>query len=1214
MEQQSDDLLIAKTHNLARFFTEQRQVAWVCLVVVLAWGLYGLASMPQRKDPDIPSRTAMVVVPWQGTKPEEVEQLVAKKIEQAIAQNQWATEIKSVSRTGNVTVQFDLAEKGGYDADKELDDIKIKLDAIHDLPNGAGPIMYIKDFGDTSALMLTVASPPADPNEIAWRSQLIETRIRRLRTGLKAGKLPRVSVVVDYPGSIDSAEVQRAVALIAQAIVAQKLASDARFFSGAGFSGADFATSLGDADLLANVHRLVVEKLQTDEFHPDAWPAAAIRDPAQTRTAIQAVAGDKYTYRDLDDFTDTIQRSLKTLPIVSKVDRSGVLDESILLSYSQERLAQYKLRPAEISNIISSRNLPDAGGKLNAPGRALDVTTTGEFRSAGDLRGVIVKVSPDGSPLYLRDLIGITRGYTTPPSFLNHYTRREAGGHWTRSRAITLSIQMRKGQQINVFGQQVNANLEAVKKTLPSDLVLARASDQPLQVKDSIDLFSHSLMEALILVVIVAWIGFWSWRTALLMLAAMPITLAVTFGVIHMLGIDLQQVSIASLIIALGLLVDVPVVSGDAIERELAAGKPRPVAAWLGPTRLFRTMAFATLTNIVSYLPLLLLPGDTGKFLYSLPVVISVSLLSALLVSMTFVPLISSFLLRSNKEPTIEERRRHGFSGWYNRTARKAIQHRKVCFACSLILLVIGAIGLSNLKTQFFPKDLQYFSYLDVWLPNDAPLSATGEAALQVESIVEKVAADYGRQHPEDGHPKETLLSMTTFLGGGGPRFWSSATPEDKQTNYAQIILRTGDKHDTTNLLELLQPEFDKRVTGATIDTRTLETGKPVGIPVQVRVSGADIPTLRREADKLKQIFREAPFATRIRDDWGETSLKSSVDVDVDRANLAGVTNTDVSDALGGALTGLQAGVLREGDRQIPILGRLRMEERAQLSDLHSLYVFSSQQPASVPLGQIASLHLNPEIPKIRRFDQYRTVTVQCWPQAGHLASEVISSVMPKLKTFQDQLPNGFLFRFAGEYKEQTSGFGDLVTVLIICILAIYLALLVQFKHAVKPLIVFAAIPYGVVGAVLALALMGQPFGFMAFLGVISLIGVIVSHIIVLFEFIEERREEGEDLELALIDAGILRLRPVVITVSATVIALFPLAAHGGPLWEPLCYAQIGGLTIATFVTLGLVPILYSIVVLDLKWVRWESGARRDQAPASPDQPRLDGVASQPAG
>jgi multidrug efflux pump subunit AcrB len=475
-----------------------------------------------------------------------------------------------------------------------------------------------------------------------------------------------------------------------------------------------------------------------------------------------------------------------------------------------------------------------------------------------------------------------------------------------------------------------------------------------------------------------------------------------------------------------------------------------------------------------------------------------------------------------------------------------------------------------------------------VWLPEDSPASATSAVAHQVESITRQVAEEYGKSHPEHGHPKEVLQSMTTFVGGGGPRFWSSATPEDRQTNYAQIVLRTKDNHDTTPLLAALQPKLDRQIPGAIIDTRTLETGKPVGIPIQVRVSGEDLPRLRAEAAKLKQIFREVPIAARVRDDWGEPSAREVVHVDADRANLAHVTNADVSDSIDAALHGVSAGVLRDGDKQISIVGRMRMEERAQLSDLHSMYIFSRQDTSPVPVDQVATISLEPVTSKTKRFDQYRTVTVQCWPAEGHLSSEVISAAMPKLKEFQKQLPDGFIFRFAGEQKEQVSGFGDLTTVLVICVAGIYLALLAQFKHAFKPLIVFAAIPYGITGAVIALAIMGQPFGFMAFLGIISLIGVIVSHIIVLFEFIEERREAGEDLELALIDAGILRLRPVMITVAATVIALFPLAAHGGPLWEPLCYAQIGGLTIATFVTLGLVPVLYSFVVLDLKLIRWE--------------------------
>ena len=1179
---------IRNVHNIARFFTEQKHIAWVSLVAALVWGVYGLHNMPQRKDPDIPVRQAMVIVPWQGTSAEEVEQLVTKKIEQAITLNQWATEIKSASRTGSAMIQFELAEKGTYDRDKELDDVKIRLDAIHDLPQGAGPILYIKDFGDTAALMLTVASPPVDQAQVAWVSKLVETRIRQVRSGLVPGGQPRYSIVIVYPKSIDSAEVEREMAWGATELVSQRVVSDVKPFSGAGFAGADFATSLSRADIQAAVRKLINDKLQPDEFHPDAWNPVIIGDPATTSAALQAVAGDKYTYRDLDDFTDTIQRSLKTLPIVSKVERSGVLPENIFLNFSQERLAQYKLKPADFSKLLQARNLPDSGQSVNARGRTISINTTGEFKSPDDLRNVIIGASPNGTPLYLRDLVDVDRGYDSPPTYLNTFTRRDENGRWMTTRAITLSIQMRKGEQIGVFGKLVDANLQNIRKSLPGDLVVARTSDQPLQVRDKIELFARSLIEAVVLVVIVALIGFWSWRTAVLVAAAIPITLAITFGVMNTLGIDLQQVSIASLIIALGLLVDVPVVSGDAIVRALGEGEPRAMAAWIGPTRLFKVMAFATITNIASYLPFLLLTGDTGKFLYSLPIVISCSLLAALLVSMTFVPLISSFLLKSTLETPIEERRKHGFTGWYFRTSKKAIGHRKLCLLCSLALLVVGGLVFSTLKPQFFPKDLQYFSYIDVWLPEDAPLNATREVTRQVESIVQRVSDDYGKSHPEQGHPKEVLLSMTSFLGGGGPRFWTSATPEDRQTNYGEVLLRTKDPRDTTALLARLQPEFDSQIPGAIIDTRSLETGKPIGIPVQVRVSGEDLRVLQAEAEKLKRIFREIPIAARVRDDWGEPTPKAVVHVDVDRANLAHITNADVSDSIKVALYGVTSGVLREGDKQIPIVGRLRMEERSQLSDLHSLYVFSGQGAPPVPIEQAATISWQLERPKIRRFDQYRTVTVQCWPAEGHLPSEVLSAAMPKLQAFQKQLPSGFMFRFAGEYKEQVSGFQDLTTVLVICVFALYLALLAQFRHAVKPLIVFAAIPYGATGAIISLAIMGQPFGFMAFLGVISLIGVIVSHIIVLFEFIEERREAGEELEVALADAGILRLRPVMITVSATVIALFPLAAHGGPLWEPLCYAQIGGLTIATFVTLGLVPVLYSFVVLDLKLIRWK--------------------------
>jgi multidrug efflux pump subunit AcrB len=280
-----------------------------------------------------------------------------------------------------------------------------------------------------------------------------------------------------------------------------------------------------------------------------------------------------------------------------------------------------------------------------------------------------------------------------------------------------------------------------------------------------------------------------------------------------------------------------------------------------------------------------------------------------------------------------------------------------------------------------------------------------------------------------------------------------------------------------------------------------------------------------------------------------------------------------------------------DGDERVPVVARLRMEERARLADLSNLYVYRSQGGQKVSLRQIASLGTGMRQEKIKRRNQFRTITVQAWPRAGSLPSDVVAESRDALKQFTATLPPGVRLEIAGEQEKQDDGFAEMSLVLLISVGLIFIALAVQFQNAIKPFIVFGAIPYGFVGAVAGLWAMGLPFGFMGFLGIASLVGVIVSHVIVLFDFIEEAREKGEGLEDALLDAGIQRLRPVMITVGATLLALVPLALHGGPLWEPLCYAQIGGLAIATVITLLLVPVFYSIAVKDLRIVRWEREA-----------------------
>ena len=1198
---------ITNRRNIPRFFVEHPHISWMLLAGVLVWGWFGYTSMPQRKDPEIPVRVGVAACPWPGATAQQVEQFITRKIEDVAAENKTihpGTDadygIKSISLPGYSFVHIQLDE-GINDTKRQFSDINLKLNALNSqLPQGAGPITFQSDFGDTAALMLTVASPKVDTIEIAARSNSVEAAIRKAReSNPKDREGQPVTVVESFPQSISAREVLDAGYLFQDQATSAGILQDSKIIQGNGFIAFDGVSNKDDGTIWAFIQRFISERLKRSELHPDAWDPAIIRDPSETRTKLSAVAGDKYSYAELDNFSDLIGRTVQGAPEVSKVERRGVLSQTVYLDYSQDRLAAYGLRPADLANVLSARNIIAPGGTVETGERRVTLIPSGQFNTTKSIGDVAVSTTSAGAPVYLRDLVQISRGYQAPAQYLNYYTWRDQNGHWQRSRAITLAIYMRDRKQIARFGESVNLKLSQLHQILPADLILAHTSDQPLQVKENIHLFLRALVEAIILVVIVSLLGFWEWRLALIMALAIPITLAMTFGIAYVLGIDLQQVSIATLIIALGLLVDVPVVAGDGIKRGLAEGLSRSIACWLGPTKLATAIFYATITNIIAYLPFLMLTGNTGEFLKSLPIVMTVSLLSALFVAMTFVPLLGYYIQRApaKPEPTIEERRQRGFYGFYNRLVGKAIKHRWAVLGGSLVFLLIGGFFGSRLKTQFFPEDVQYWFYLDIWLPNDTPLSVTNDAATQAERVVRQVIENSPEVHSKESHT-HLLKSLTTFAGGGGPRFWFSVSPEMPQTNYAQMIVEVTDKETSPLLARPIQDALEKQVAGAWITVRQLQTN-PVENPVELLISAQqdadatkeidDVRTLRKITRQAEDIVAQAPGISVLRDDWFPDNVQQRIQIDPDRANVVGITNADIANASTAAMSGATVGVFKEGDKNIPIVARLRMQERAQLADIKNLYVYSSQTSNRVPLLSVATVGNSLETSRVARREHFRTISILCYPQPGVLASEVLEPILPKLQEFQKNLPPGYQLRIGGERAKQIDGFTNLKLVLLVSLLGIYLALLVQFNNAVKPLLVFAAAPYGVVGSLIALSIMHTPFGFMAFLGIASLIGVIVSHVIVLFDFIEEMHEKGEPLEQALPDAGIQRIRPVMITVLATILALFPLALEGGPLWQPLCYAQIGGLAVATFITLLLVPVLYSIFVLDLKIIRWES-------------------------
>tara|TARA_R100000005_G_scaffold95642_1_gene78002 strand:+ start:12911 stop:16543 length:3633 start_codon:yes stop_codon:yes gene_type:complete len=1196
---------ITETRNTARYFTENRNIAWVLLLAVLMWGAYGYLAMPKAKDPAIQVRVASVITSWPGAEATKIEQLVTRPIERQIALSsalhpvtptKFAVKSMTLPSLSIVQIQLDEDLK---DTKSAFNEINLNLQSLS-LPAGAGPIQFNDGFGDTAAILMTIASPTESPIEISLRARDIAREITAARQSATDTDSNRRSLIVVMPRDISLATPARHMEMFNDFLQASGAIADPVTVSGAGFIGLDFTSGLADTEILQELDQFLETKLAQASFHEDAWPAIMIDDPATTEARLLASPGGKYSYRELDNFSDLIIRHLQTIPLVTVINTSGTVDERIYLEYSQDLLASYGLTPGDVSNAIAARNSDISGGEFHAGGSNVLVQPVGKYKSPEEIGDTAFTKSSTGAPVYLRDIGAVVPGYVSPPNFLNFYNWRDENGNWQRGKAISLAIQMREGGQIGKFGEAVDAVLREIRPHLPDDLVIERVSDQPSQVAENIDLFMTALIEAIVLVVAISFLGFWEWRSAILMMVSIPITLAMTFGIIDTLGIELQQVSIATLIIALGLLVDDPVVAGDAIKRGLAEGQPRTLASWLGPTKLAHAIMFATITNVVAYLPFLMLSGNTGEFLYSLPIVMTTALVCSRIVSMTFLPLLGYYLLRprNRAEPTIEERRQRGFSGLYFRVGSFLINHRKKALLASMLFIALAIPLGKTLKSSFFPDDVQYIFYADVALRNNATIYETRKVTEQAVAIIQKVAQDFGASLDAEskGGPLESIAS---FIGGGAPRFWFSVTPQLHQRNYAQLVMQVNDKELTGEIIPHIQKALSAGIPEAIIDVRQLQTN-PVPYPIEIRLSArsavqsegpeseAEIATLRRLSAELVTLLANAPKTARARDDWGGESLQLRIDIDPDRAFLAGVSNENIAASSSAGLNGNQVTTLQRGDKNIPVVTILTPSERAQLSDLENLYVFPSVGTTKVPLGQIATVEYQLHTERLLREEHFRTVNVRAFPLDGVLPSEVMAEIRSDLDAFEKRLPPGFSMAITGEEANAKNGFQQLIMVLGVSVALIFIALVFQFKSTVKPFIVLAAVPYGVIGALIALALTDSPFGFMAFLGIVALIGVIVSHIIVLFDFIEEMHKKGEPLREALLDAGIVRLRPVLITVGATVFGLIPLAVHGGPLWQPLCYAQIGGLTIATFTTLLLVPVIYSIFVLDLKAVKWE--------------------------
>ena len=1200
--------------NISQFFVNKRPIAWTAMIAVLAWGVYAYVRMPQRQDPIIPVVTGVILTPYPGAEAEKVEQEVTRKIERRVAENPAVEHVKSISRPGISIVYVELFETE-RNAELVWQDIRGKLGEIPDLPQAAGkPTQSFlnKDFGDSVAVMLTISSPPVTDLEIALRARSIRDAIQGHRRQMPApSSAERWAGVLVYPSIVSRSHVLRMGRMLAEHLIEAGIARDAAIVEAPSAGMLDVTLDPGKTrgDLQKATDRWEREAVGATEYQPDVWKPFWIRDLDDLEDELRRNAQDKYTYRELKHFADRIRDRLKQSPFVAQIDLVGVQDERVWLSYSGQRLNQFGITPLSLVDRIRQRNINIPGGQVELPDQNVVVRPTGEYTSAAEIGQTVLGLSKDGYPLYLRDLVEITRGYVDPPDVLNFRTVKVAPGHASgedkgtaehasrhehelpgeyelqTGRAITISVRQVKGTHIADYDRDVTAAVEEMELQLPQDLRLERTSNEPAEVHHRISSFNRCLIEAIVIVVLVS-VLFMEWRSALLVAVCIPITVAMTLGMAQLVGIDLQQVSIAALIIALGMLVDAPVVAADAINRELAHGQPRSIASWLGPKRLARAVFYATLTNIVAFLPLLLVKGKTGDFIYALPIVVSLSLVAAMLVAWTFAPLLGFYVLKGQKGFEASDGKPvSGFPRLYKTFVERCIAHRFASAGVAVFILVAGALLVRSIGNSFFPKDLHDVFVVNLDLPEGSTVRQTRATALDA---VHQIDALEGRH----------VRSYTTFVGAGGPRFWLSIEPEQRADNYAQILVQTVDKHDTASVVDRLKKELPARISDARVRTQMLETGPPIGIPVQLRIYGADVETLRELAAQVKTTLRSIPGTIEVHDDWGDPVFQMTLKIDSDRSAMSGLTHQDVASAVGTGLSGLSVSHVRERDKLIDIVLRLRPSERSRLDDLCSLNVVNAATGEGLPVRQLAAFEREVVTPKIRRRDHERCITVRCDTMPGVLPSAIVADLQRVLPAATSAggsdgktiaFPTGYRWEFGGEKFEQDKGFKSLTIALIVSFVAIYLALVLQFNSATQPILIYAAVPFGVVGGLIGLLIFGSTFGFMAFLGVASLAGLIISHVIVLFDFIDEMRRKGEPLRKAVVDAGLARLRPVVVTVLACVGGLIPLALSGGPLWEPMCYVQIVGMLVATLVTLVVVPVLYVIFVEDLHLVRRET-------------------------
>ncbi len=903
---------------------------------------------------------------------------------------------------------------------------------------------------------------------------------------------------------------------------------------------------------------------------------------------IYALESDGFNYAEVKTFADNLRQQLLRVPFVSKVELFGVQDEKVFIEISQKRLAQLGLDFNQVLAQLGRQNAVEPAGAVQTPLDVLQVRVQGQFEAIEQLRAMPIRgagygagTNAAGSQLRLGDIAKIKRGYVDPPGVKVHHQGKEV---------IALGVSMAKGGDIIALGKSLEALSAAVGETLPAGIRLINVQDQPKAVARSVNEFVGVLIEAVLIVLAVSFIAlgfhkrphqgpgqlplwkryFIDIRPGLVVGITIPLVLGMTFLAMNYFDIGLHKISLGSLIIALGLLVDDAIIAVEMMVRKMEEGYDKVRAATFAYEITAMPMLTGTLITAVGFLPIGLARSVTGEYTFAIFAVTVIALVLSWLVSVYFVPYLGTLLLKVPphvQAAGVDEGRPHEMfdSPFYNRF-RKAVNwcvnYRWITIGVTLLIFALGIIGMGKVQQQFFPDSSRPEIMVDIWFPEGTSFAANELTAKRVEQRLMREAG---------------VTSVSTWIGSGVPRFYLPLDQVFPQTNVSQMIVLPKDLEVRESLRiklpALLATEFPE-VRGR---VKLLPNGPPVPYPVQFRVVGIDPLTLRLRADEVKAVMRESTNTRGVNDNWNESVKVLRLEVDQSKARALGVTSQSIAQASRTILSGSQVGQFREGDKLIDIVLRQPLDERSAITDIGNAYL-PSASGKSIPLTQVAKPVFAWEPGVMWREGRNYAITVQGDIVEGMQGATVTQQLQPKLKALEkkwhDSGMTGYRIEVAGAVEESSKGSASIVAGVPVMLFLTFTLLMLQLHSFSRAMLVFLTGPLGIAGVAGALILLGRPFGFVALLGVIALMGMIQRNSVILIDQIEQDRARGVPAWDAIVESAVRRLRPIVLTAAAAVLAMIPLSRS--VFWGPMAVAIMGGLVVATVLTLLALPAMYA--------------------------------------